>query len=130
MSDMYFLVFGIIVCIIGVVMLWAYFKTVILCRQKVTATITSIKEESMLVRGSTVHSYRPSFEYVVDGYSHNGEAPFTTYRENKYNEGDLLEIFVSSSNPELFRFKGRFGLFIAGLVIFAVGGLFVVLYFL
>lgn len=129
MSDTYFLVFGIVVALIGLVVLILYFKTFCLCRKKVTAEIVCVKEEQMTLRGSTIHSYRPRFSYNVDGKEYFGDAPFTSVKESKYNEGDPLEVIISESNPELFRFRGRIGGLITGIIMFCVGGLFVFLYF-
>lgn len=130
MSDTFILVFGIIVLILGLIILYVYFKTVILCRCKILSEITKVKEEQLLIRGSTLHTYRPEFMYMYEGQKYKGVASFSTTNENKYNVGDSLLIYVNVKNPGLYRFSGRFGMLITGLVIFAIGALFTILWFM
>lgn len=130
MGDVFFLIFGIIVALVGFIILYFKIKVMVCCREKVIASITSVSSESHMIRGSTLHTYRPNFSYTYDGKKYKGSAPFTTVKENKYNKDEPLEILIDRKNPELYRFRGRIGMLISGTIIFAIGLLFVILYFL
>ena len=127
MSDTYFLIFGIIIALIGMILLFSYFKVLLSCRQAVIAQITSVKKEKITLRGSSVYSYRPVFSYSVDGHEYSGEATFTTHNKTKYNSGDSLKIYVSATQPGLYRFDGKIAPMIIGLIMVVIGGLFIVL---
>lgn len=130
MGDLYFLIFGIVVSLVGIVILALKIRVWTVCRKKVDATVTGVKTETNRVRGSTLYTYYPQISYTVDGKEYKETAPFSTVNANKYNAGDTMRIYVNEKNPELLRFKGRIGLFIVGLVVLAVGQLFVILYFI
>lgn len=129
MPDEFFLIFGIIVSLIGLAVTLVKTRDLLKCKMKVEASVTGLKKESQIIRGSTVHTYRPKFSYTVDGKEYKDTAPFSTVRESKYRPGDSLTLFVSASDPKLYRFKGRNGLLFFGVAVLAVGLLFVVLYF-
>lgn len=129
MSDLFFLIFGIIVSLIGLLLIVIHILDVAKCREKITAVISNLKIDKVKVRGSNVSSYCPEFTYTVDGQTYNGIATFTTYNKDKYKVGDGLEICYSAKNPEHYRMKGRFKSLLFGLIIAAIGLLFVFLYF-
>lgn len=130
MSDTYFLVFGIIVSLIGIALIVIHFRDLINCREKITATISNLKVEKVSVRGSSVSSYCPKFTYEVDGQTYNGIATFTTNTKNKYKVGDGIEICYNSKNPGQYRMPGRFKSLVFGIIIAAIGMLFVGLNFI
>ncbi len=130
MSDTFFLVFGIICSLIGLLFVFIHFSLTLSCRTKVTATVTGLETDSTPVRGSKVYSYRPKFSYTVNGVTYSGVATFSTNIKDKYSVNDSLEILVSNKNPENYRFRGRFGSLIGGIIVLAIGVLFVVLYFI
>lgn len=130
MGDTYFLIFGIVVAALGALLAWVKIKVLISCRTPVNAEICRIKNESTKIRGSTVHSYRPVYLYSFGGKEYKAEAPFSSVREKKYNIGDCMQILICEKNPDLYCFRGRLGMLFAGLIIFAIGMVFVVAYFL
>lgn len=129
MPDLYFFFFGLVCFMIGLLLLAIKIYIIASCRDKVNATITSIKKDKTIVRGSTVYMYIPKFSYSVNGKDYKGTASFSTFSKEKYKEGDTLPIYVSHSNPGNYRFKGRYGMFIWGLLFSSIGLLFMVLYF-
>lgn len=130
MSDLYFLIFGIICALIGGVLIVLNIHMIFGCRMKIYAAITAIKRESTVIRGSTVHTYRPAFTYTVDGSTYHGTCPFTSFKKEKYAVGDALQIFVSKADPSQYRFKGKIGLLTAGMILLGIGLLFIILYWL
>lgn len=129
MSDTYFLIFGIVVAILGLIIVIGQMRMLLLCRTHIDAEITSVRRGTTKVRGSSIHSYRPQFSYNINDKKYEGTAPFTTKKKDKYNPGDVLRILVSEANPEMYRFRGRVGTLIAGIVILGAGLLFVILFF-
>ena len=129
MSDTYFLIFGIVVAILGLLMVIGQLRMFLLCRTETDAEITSVKKETTKVRGSSIHSFRPQFSYKINDKQYEGTAPFTTKKKDKYNPGDVLRILVSEAHPEMYRFKGRVGTLVAGIAVLGAGLLFVILYF-
>lgn len=130
MTDTYFLIFGIIVSAIGISLIVIYLRDVIYCRENTGAIISNLKTEKIMVRGSTVKSYCPEFVYTVNGRQYSGTASFTTPRKDKYKVGEELAICYCSRKPEQYRIKGKCKSLIFGLLIAAVGLLFVCLYFI
>lgn len=130
MPDLYFLIFGIVIGLIGIIIVILKIRVFTACRIRVNATISSIQTESTLIRGSTLHTFRPKLSYTVNGKTYRTACPFSTVREKKYSVGDTMSIFVSPSVPDLIRYPGRVGLFITGIILFGIGLLYVILYFL
>lgn len=129
MSDTYFLIFGIIVTLIGISLIVIHFRDIFSCRECTFGKITKLKVEKTTLRGSTVSSYRPEFTYTVNDKSYNGIASFSSHNKDKYKVGDDLNICYSSKKPERYRMKGKCKSLTFGIVITAIGLLFVVLYF-
>lgn len=129
MSDWYFLVFGIISAVIGLILIALKIKVIASCRVKTVATISALHIEKTLVRGSTVRTYYPVLTYSYDNESYTCTAPFSSVRANKYKEGEQMIMYISSDNPELYRFPRRLGMIFTGLIFLSVGLLFVVLFF-
>lgn len=128
MSDTYFLVFGIIVALIGLLQIFFQVRKLSSCKKKVTATITSLKTDSIIVRGSTVHTYSPEFSYEFNGNTFTGTAPFSTTKKDKYTPGEPLTVYIDNDNPSEYRFGGKIGILIGGIVLLAIGLLFVTLF--
>lgn len=130
MSDKFFLIFGIVVSLIGLLTVVIEIRTFFTCRMKVTATIVSLKKEATTIRGGKIYSYRPHFIYTVNDKQYDGFAPFSSRKPDKYRVDETLQILVSEKNPEIFRFRGRIGALITGIVVLGIGLLFVILYFI
>lgn len=128
MSDTYFFIFGIVVAIIGLLQVFFQLRKLTSCKNKITATVTSLKTDSIIVRGSTVHTYSPEFSYEFNGNTFTGTAPFSTTKKDKYSPGEPLTIYIDTNNPAAYRFGGEIGRLIGGIVLLAIGLLFVVLY--
>lgn len=129
MSDLYFLIFGIVVTLLGIIILSTYIYSIITCRTKIYATITSLKKESMKLRGSTVYSYRPEFKYSYNDTEYSGISIKSTYKKDKYQANEPLLIYINPNKPEDYRFSVFTGALLTGIIAFGVGMLFVILYF-
>lgn len=129
MSDTYFLIFGIVVSLIGLALIVLHIRTVSSCGERIIAQINNLKVQRTVIRGSSVYSYCPEFIYTVNGKTYQGTADFSTYRKNKYQVGDPLEIYYNYNDPEQYRVKGRCTMLIWGVIILAIGLPFVILYF-
>lgn len=128
MSDTYFLIFGLVVGLIGLLQIFFQILSLASCKKRISATVTSLKTDSVVIRGSTVHTYSPEFSYEFEGQSFKGKAPFSTTKKDKYSQGDTLVIYVNPENPTEYRFRGKIGKLIGGFVLLAIGLLFVVLF--
>lgn len=84
MSDIFFLVVGIILFGIGLLLLAAKVMTYIKCTVPINATVVKLETESTFFRGVEHTHYRPVVRYVVDGKSYTEEAYFRTRRKTKY----------------------------------------------
>lgn len=130
MPDMFFLIFGIVVAFIGLLILFVVIKDLIKCRKKIDATISSLHVDKTHLRGTTIYSYSPIVSYEFNGNTYESTSPFSSEKKSKYVVGNKLTIYIDEANPESCRFPGKPGLFITGLIISAIGLLFVILYFI
>lgn len=128
MTDTYFFFFGIIVNLVGVAMLVAYFRNIILCKATTYGTITKLHKEKLILRGSTVYSYQPEFEYEFEGQKYTGIGSQSSYRKSAFKVGEQVKVRVNPNAPEQYHCKESVGILIAGIVLFALGGLFAILY--
>lgn len=129
MPDLYFLIFGMVVSLIGILSIFAKMRSIATCTEAITASVASIKTETTLIRGSTVYFYRPVYSYSYFGKKYKAEAPYKSMLKGKYNVGDTASIYINPAEPGDFRFPNTFAAFVFGIIALAVGLLFVVLYF-
>ena len=130
MSDLFFLIFGIIFGAIGLIILSVELYSFIMCRERVEAKVVDYKVQSNFIRGTVVHMFSPVIAYELEGKPYTGIAPFSTRFEGKYPIDSTMVIFANKKNPENYRFAGKFGGLITGSIITAIGLLFVILYFI
>ena len=107
MSDMFFLVVGIILAGIGLLLIMAKVMTYIKCTVPINATVVKLEKEYTFFRGVEHTHYRPIVGYVVDGKSYTEEAYFRTYRKTKYPIDSEIKICYNPKNPEEMRFVGH-----------------------
>lgn len=107
MSDMFFLVVGIILAGIGLLLLTAKVMTYIKCTVPINATVVKLEKEYTFFRGVEHTHYRPIVGYVVDGKSYTEEAYFRTYRKTEYPIGSKMKIYYNPKKPEEMRFVGH-----------------------
>ena len=107
MSDMFFLVVGIILAGIGLLLLTAKVMTYIKCTVPINATVVKLEKEYTFFRGVEHTHYRPIVGYVVDGNNYTEKAYFRTYRKTEYPIGSKMEICYNPKNPEEIRFVGH-----------------------
>ena len=129
MSDTFFLVFGIIVSLFGLLTLYVQIKNQVMCRERVTATIIKLHVSKVMLRGTTKQSYSPELSYTVNDHTVNVAAPFSSYNKDKYKVGETMPLYISKADPTAYRFPGKVGITITGFIVLAVGVLFIVLYF-
>ena len=107
MSDLFFLVVGIIIAAIGLLLIMAKVLTYIKCTVPINATVVKLEKEYTFFRGVEHTHYRPIVGYVVDGKSYTEEAYFRTYRKTKYPIDSEMKICYNPKKPEEMRFVGH-----------------------
>ena len=121
MSDIFFLVVGIILFGIGLLLLAAKVMTYIKCTVPINATVVKLETESTFFRGVEHTHYRPVVRYVADGKSYTEKAHFRTYRKTKYPIGSEIKICYNTRKPEEIRFVGHTFPMPTGLVFLIIG---------
>lgn len=121
MSDMFFLVVGIILAGIGLLLIMAKVMTYIKCTVPINATVVKLEKEYTFFRGVEHTHYRPIVGYVVDGKSYTEGAYFRTYRKTKYPIDSEIKICYNPRNPEEMRFVGHLFPLPMGLVFLFIG---------
>ncbi|MCI6616666.1 DUF3592 domain-containing protein [Ruminococcus sp.] len=121
MSDVFFLVVGIIISVIGLLLIMAKVTTYIKCNVPINATVVKLEIEYTFFLGVEHTHYRPVVRYVVDGKSYTEEAYFRTYRKMKYPIDSEMKIYYNPKNPELIRFVGHPFPLTLGLVFLLIG---------
>ena len=121
MSDMFFLVVGIILAGIGLLLIMAKVMTYIKCTVPINATVVKLEKEYTFFRGVEHTHYRPIVGYVVDGKSYTEEAYFRTYRKTKYPIDSEIKICYNPRNPEEMRFVEHLFPLPMGLVFLFIG---------
>ena len=107
MSDMFFLVVGIILAGIGLLLIMAKVMTYIKCTVPINATVVKLEKEYTFFRGVEHTHYRPIVGYVVDGNNYPEKAYFRTYRKTEYPIGSKMKICYNPKKPEEMRFVGH-----------------------
>ena len=130
MSDIFFLVVGIILFGIGLLLLAAKVMTYIKCTVPINATVVKLEKEYTLLRGLEHTHYRPVVRYVVDGKSYTEEAYFRTYRKTKYQIDSEMKIYYNPRDPKEMRFVGHLFPLPLGLVFLGVGIVLIWCYFI
>ena len=121
MSDVFFLVVGIIIAAIGLLLIMAKVFTYTQCTVPIYATVVRLEKDYTYFRGITNTYYHPVVEYVVDGKSYTQMASFRTLRATKYQVNLQMKICCSPKNPELIRFVGHPFPLPLGLVVLLIG---------
>ena len=95
MSDLFFLIFGIIVGVIGLMILIVELYTFIMCRERVEAKVVDLKVQSNFIRGTVVHMFSPIIAYELDGKQYTGVSPFSSRFESKYPIDSTMVVFAN-----------------------------------
>ena len=130
MSDVFFLVVGIIIAAVGLLLIMAKVFTYIQCTVPINATVVRLEKDYTYFRGITYTYYHPVVEYVVDGKIYTQMAYFRAYRKTKYPIDSKMNIYYNPENPELMRFVGHPFPLPLGLVLLLIGGLLIYCFFL
>lgn len=130
MSDMFFLVVGIILAGIGLILIMAKIMTYIKCTVPINATVVKLEKEYTFFRGVEHTHYRPIVGYVVDGKSYTEEAYFRTYRKTKYPIDSEIKICYNPKNPKEMRFVGHLFPLPIGLVFLFIGAVLIWCFFI
>ena len=130
MSDLFFLVVGIIIAAIGLLLIMAKVLTYIKCTVSMNAPVVKLETDETYFRGVKHTYYHPVVEYVVDGKSYTQMASFRTLRANKYRVNSQMDICCSPKNPELIRFVGHPFPLPLGLVFLLIGAVLIFCFFL
>lgn len=107
MSDMFFLVVGIILAAIGLLLITAKVLTYIKCTVPINATVVKLEKENTFFRGVEHTHYRSVVRYAVDGNNYTEKAYFRTYRKTEYPIASKMKICYNPKKPEEMRFVGH-----------------------
>lgn len=129
MSDVFFLVVGIIISGIGLLLITAKVMNYIKCTVSINATVVKLEKEYTFFRGVEHTHYRPVVGYIVDGKSYTKTAHFRTYRKTKYPIASEMKIYYNPKNPEQTRFVGHPFPLPLGLVFLFIGAVLIYCYF-
>ena len=130
MSDVFFLVVGIIIAAVGLLLIMAKVFSYIQCTVPINATVVRLKKDYTTFRGTTCTYYHPVVEYVVDGKSYTQMASFRTLRVTKYQVNSQMKICYNPKKPELIRFVGHPFPLPLGVVLLLIGGTLIFCFFL
>lgn len=130
MSDVFFLIVGIIVAGVGLLLIMSKVMACIKCTVPVNATVVKLEKKHTYFRGIEHTSYRPIVGYVVDGRSYTEKADFRSYRETKYQVGSEIKVRYNTGKPEEIRFVGHPFPLPLGLAIFFIGVVLIFFYFM
>ena len=130
MSDVFFLVVGIIIAAIGLLLIMAKVFSYIQCTVLVKATVVRLEMDYTSFRGIAYTFYHPVVEYVIDGKSYTQMASFRTLRATKYQVNSQMKICCSPKNPEQIRFVGHPFPLPLGVVLLLIGGTLIFCFFL
>ena len=107
MSDLFFLVVGIIIAAIGLLLIMAKVLTYIKCTVSMNAPVVKLETDETYFRGVKHTYYHPVVEYIVDGNNYTEKAYFRTYRKTEYPIGSKMKIYYNPKKPEEMRFVGH-----------------------
>lgn len=127
MNDVFFLVVGILLTLVGTLACSADVFARIRCRVKIQGTIESVKVEKVVLRGSPLKYYIPVISYTVDK-TYTAAAPLKTSNEEKYKVGDSVGIYYNEKKPDEFYIKEKFVTLFGGLAILIAGVCLIVCY--
>lgn len=130
MSNLFFLVVGIIIATIGLLLLAAKVMTYIKCTVSMNAPVVKLETDETYFCGVKHTYYHPVVEYIVDGNNYTEKAYFRTYRKTEYPIGSKMEICYNPKNPEEIRFVGHPFPLPLGLVFLSIGGALIFCFFL
>lgn len=130
MSDVFFLVVGIIIAAIGLLLITAKILTYIRCTVPVNATVVKAEKEYTYFRGVENTNYRPVVRYAVDGKNYTENAYFRTCCKTKYPIGSQIRIYYNPKKPKEMRFVGHLFPLPLGLVFLLIGAVLIFCFFL
>ena len=130
MSDVFFLVVGIIIAAIGLLLITAKILTYIKCTVPIIATVVKPEKEYTYFRGVENTHYRPVVRYAVDGKNYTEKAYFRTCRKTKYPIGSQIRICYNPKKPKEMRFVGHLFPLPLGLVFLLIGAVLIFCFFL
>lgn len=131
MPDLFFLVVGVILALIGALCLASQIKLTLSCSQKVAATVMSVQKKKWgFWRGKTLYRYFPTFTYQVGEKTLTAKCEYPLKRANKYKKGDEVVIRYNPRAAEKFSAGGSAFVGIFGFVLMAIGVFLAVCYFL
>lgn len=130
MSDLFFLVVGIIIAGLGLLLITAKVLTYIKCTVSMNAFVVKLEKEYTYFRGVNYTYYHPVVQYIVDGKSYTQTAYFRSLRETKYPIESKMKICYNPKNPEEMRFVGHSFPLPMGLIFLLIGAVLIYCYFL
>ena len=124
------LVFGIIICVIGLLLLAAYLSDILLCRTRIDAVIVGCKTKKYYLRGVTRTEYTPVFTYTVDGKSYTATAYRSTKDPDRFRKGQTIQVCINPRRPASVRYGLYIGFLVSALILIVLGAGIIVLWML
>ena len=121
------MIIGIVLLVIGILLLFAFFMSRIRCKTETEAIVSKIIVKKRYFRGRTLKDHIPVFEYSVNGKKYTYKADSSTRDPNKFFTGQNLNIYIDPKHPEKARYGSNAGYCIAGIIFAAVGMFFLIL---
>ena len=116
---MKYIILGILILVLGGVNMAGEIKRLLSCSEEASATIVEIKRSRT---GKRSRSYTPIMEFYVDGKVVRGDGNMlgSGFRR-RFKVGDTMEILYNPEDPEVFRPKGKPGMFISSVLMILFG---------
>ena len=130
MSDVFFLIVGMLLAGIGLLLFTASLLAHLKCSVSIQAVVIGLEKEYTHIRGSTCTQYRPVVQYAVAGKVYTEKANFRTSRKEKYPPGSRISICFNPRNPQEVRFAGHVSPLPMGLAFLFIGAILVFCFFL
>lgn len=131
MGDIYFLIIGIILILIGCIILFCIGKKVFSCNITIMAKVEKVEKRKVSFwKGKRLYQYFPTVSYIIEEKEYKTKSDFPIRESKNYNSGDVIAIRVSSKKPNCAYIKLRAFPIIGGIVTVVLGIILVICYFL
>lgn len=130
MGDTVFLIVGIIFAALGALTLISVISAAVKCKEHVRADICDVKVSERFWKGRRIREYRPIVKFEFGGKEYEVKTDFSSQKKEKYDKGNLLDIWVNPKNPNEIRTGLELSPIVFGIIGLAIGITLIVCYFL
>lgn len=114
-------VIGVLLALAGILLIVSFVLGRVKSRAAVEATVSGLMVKTIHLRGTKVKQYTPEVTYMVDGKEYKEKADVSTFKKDKYSEGQKVRVYVDPKRPEAVRFGSGAGFLAAGLILLLAG---------